>query len=123
VTSPRCPTNTRRQGKIKYIGLSEASARTLRRASKIVHIDAVQLEYSPFALECEADDDRYGVLKACRELGTAIVAYSPLGEFKLEPDVSRVPGIIRMVRVRLADHLDVGRHRTRTLDWTVQVTG
>ncbi|KAH8082762.1 putative aldo-keto reductase [Filobasidium floriforme] len=67
------------QGKIKYIGLSEASARTLRRASKIVHIDAVQLEYSPFALECEADDDRYGVLKACRELGTAIVAYSPLG--------------------------------------------
>jgi aryl-alcohol dehydrogenase-like predicted oxidoreductase len=107
VTSPRCPTNTRRQGKIKYIGLSEASARTLRRASKIVHIDAVQLEYSPFALECEADDDRYGVLKACRELGTAIVAYSPLG----------------VVRVRLADHLDVGRHRTRTLDWTVQVTG
>jgi aryl-alcohol dehydrogenase-like predicted oxidoreductase len=78
---PTPSTNTRRQGKIKYIGLSEASARTLRRASKIVHIDAVQLEYSPFALECEADDDRYGVLKACRELGTAIVAYSPLGEF------------------------------------------
>ena len=70
-----------RQGKIKYIGLSEISARTLRRASKIVHIDAVQLEYSPFALECEKDgDEKYGVLQACRELGTAVVPYSPLGQ-------------------------------------------
>jgi aryl-alcohol dehydrogenase-like predicted oxidoreductase len=70
-----------RQGKIKYIGLSEVSARTLRRAVKVEHVDAVQLEYSPFSLECEQDEDeRYGVKKACEELGIALVAYSPLGE-------------------------------------------
>ena len=70
-----------RQGKIKYIGLSEVSARTLHRAVKVEHVDAVQLEYSPFSLECEQDEDeRYGVKKACEELGVALVAYSPLGE-------------------------------------------
>lgn len=70
-----------RQGKIKYIGLSEVSARTLYRAVKVEHVDAVQLEYSPFSLECEQDDDeRYGVKKACEELGVALVAYSPLGQ-------------------------------------------
>lgn len=70
-----------RQGKIKYIGLSEVSARTLHRAVKVEHVDAVQLEYSPFSLECEQDDDeRYGVKKACEDLGVALVAYSPLGQ-------------------------------------------
>lgn len=62
-------------GKIKYIGLSEVSTDTLRRACKVVHIDAVQMEYSPFALEVEQE----GLLQACRELGVATVAYSPLG--------------------------------------------
>jgi aryl-alcohol dehydrogenase-like predicted oxidoreductase len=64
-------------GKIKHIGLSEMSADTLRRAEKVVHIDAVQVEYSPFSLEIE--DPQIDVLKAARETGTAIVAYSPLG--------------------------------------------
>jgi aryl-alcohol dehydrogenase-like predicted oxidoreductase len=41
------------------------------------HIDAVQLEYSPFALDIESPD--IGVLETCRELGIAVVAYSPLG--------------------------------------------
>src|SRR6201996_1037868 len=39
------------EGKIKYLGLSECSASSLRRACKIHHIDAVQMEYSPWALE------------------------------------------------------------------------
>lgn len=64
-------------GKIKYIGLSECSAESLRRASKIAHIDAVQIEYSPFALDIESP--QIGLLEACRELGTAVVAYSPIG--------------------------------------------
>ncbi|KAI5455510.1 hypothetical protein NCC49_000318 [Naganishia albida] len=64
-----------KEGKIKYIGLSEVSADTLRRACKIHHVDAVQLEYSPFSLEVE----QFGLLDACRELGVALVAYSPLG--------------------------------------------
>lgn len=62
-------------GKVKYLGLSEISADTLRRACKIAHIDAVQMEYSPFSMEIEQE----GLLQACRELGVAVVAYSPLG--------------------------------------------
>ena len=65
------------EGKIKHIGMSECSAESLRRASKIAHIDAVQVEYSPFALEIESEE--IPVLKTARELGTAIVAYSPIG--------------------------------------------
>lgn len=65
------------EGKIKYIGLSECSAESLRRACKIAHIAAVQLEYSPFSLEIESDQTQ--LLKTARELGVAIVAYSPIG--------------------------------------------
>ena len=65
------------EGLIKYIGLSECSSASLRRASKIAHIDAVQIEYSPFSLDIESE--QIGLLKTARELGTAIVAYSPIG--------------------------------------------
>ncbi|KAJ8608556.1 hypothetical protein MRB53_039610 [Persea americana] len=65
------------EGKIKYIGLSECSSEALRRACKVVHIDAVQIEYSPFSLDIESD--AIGLLQTCRELGVAVVAYSPLG--------------------------------------------
>ncbi|RMZ81258.1 hypothetical protein DV737_g2569, partial [Chaetothyriales sp. CBS 132003] len=64
-------------GKIKYIGLSEVSAETLRRASKIEHIDAVQVEYSAFTVDIE--DPKIDVLRTARELGIATVAYAPLG--------------------------------------------
>ncbi|KAF2840738.1 putative aldo-keto reductase [Patellaria atrata CBS 101060] len=67
----------RDEGKFKYIGLSECSAASLRRASKVVHVDAVQVEYSPFALDIETEQT--GLLAAARDLGTAIVAYAPLG--------------------------------------------
>ena len=65
------------QGKVKYLGLSECSSESLRRACKIAHIDAVQIEYSPFSLDIE--DPQIDLLKTCRELGVATVAYSPLG--------------------------------------------
>ncbi|TGZ79637.1 Aldo/keto reductase [Ascodesmis nigricans] len=64
-------------GRIRYIGLSEASAETIRRANAVHPIAAVQVEYSPFALEIE--DPKFGVLEVARELGIAVVAYSPLG--------------------------------------------
>jgi aryl-alcohol dehydrogenase-like predicted oxidoreductase len=64
-------------GKVGYLGLSECSADTIRRAYAVHPIAAVQVEYSPFVLEIE--DPENGVLKTCRELGIAIVAYSPLG--------------------------------------------
>jgi aryl-alcohol dehydrogenase-like predicted oxidoreductase len=66
-----------REGKVKYIGLSEASESTLRRAHAVHPIAAYQVEYSPFCLDIERDD--VGLLKTCRELGITVVAYSPLG--------------------------------------------
>ncbi|KAI4249066.1 MAG: hypothetical protein LQ352_005735 [Teloschistes flavicans] len=66
-----------RAGKVKYLGLSECSSATLRRAYKIHPISAVQIEYSPFTMDIE--DPKIGLLETCRELGVAVVAYSPLG--------------------------------------------
>ncbi|KAF2111439.1 NADP-dependent oxidoreductase domain-containing protein [Lophiotrema nucula] len=67
----------KKEGKIGAIGLSEVSAETIRRAERVYHIDAVQLEYSPFALDIESPE--IDILRTCRELGIAVVAYSPLG--------------------------------------------
>jgi aryl-alcohol dehydrogenase-like predicted oxidoreductase len=67
------------EGKIKYLGLSEVSSATLRRACKVHHIDAIQLEYSPFSTDIESPE--IGLLKTARELGVAVVAYSPLGRY------------------------------------------
>ncbi|KAJ7149628.1 NADP-dependent oxidoreductase domain-containing protein [Mycena filopes] len=64
-------------GKVKYLGLSEVSASTLRRAHAVHPIAAVQVEYSPFTLDIE--DPKINLLKTARELGVKIVAYSPLG--------------------------------------------
>lgn len=65
------------EGKIRYLGLSECSAATLRRAHKVHPIAAAQMEFSPFALEIESEQTNF--LKTARELGVDIVAYSPLG--------------------------------------------
>jgi len=64
-------------GKVKYLGLSECSAATLRRAHAVHPIAALQVEYSPFTLDIE--DDKIALLNTARELGIAIVAYAPLG--------------------------------------------
>ncbi|OCL09977.1 Aldo/keto reductase [Glonium stellatum] len=64
-------------GKIKYIGLSECSADSLRRAHKVHPITCVQVEYSPFCLAIESPTIQ--VLEVARELGIAVVAYCPLG--------------------------------------------
>lgn len=65
------------EGKIRYLGLSECSTRTLERAHKVHPITAAQMEYSPFALEIESAQTNF--LAAARKLGVVIVAYSPLG--------------------------------------------
>ncbi|KAJ7084969.1 NADP-dependent oxidoreductase domain-containing protein [Mycena epipterygia] len=66
-------------GKVKYLGISDPSASTLRRAHAVHPISAVQVEYSPFTLDIE--DPKIGLLDTCRELGITVVvaAYSPLG--------------------------------------------
>ncbi|POR48070.1 aldo/keto reductase [Bosea psychrotolerans] len=63
-----------REGKVRALGLSEASAATIRRAHAVHPIAAVQSEYSLWSREPEAD-----VFRACRELGIGFVPYSPLG--------------------------------------------
>ncbi len=63
-----------KEGKIRYIGLSEAGAQTLRRATKVHPITAVQTEYSLWTRDPEDE-----ILPTCRELGIGFVAYSPLG--------------------------------------------
>jgi aryl-alcohol dehydrogenase-like predicted oxidoreductase len=63
-----------KEGKVRYIGLSEARAQTLRRASKVHPIAAVQTEYSLWTRDPEDE-----ILPTCRELGIGFVAYSPLG--------------------------------------------
>ncbi len=63
-----------KEGKIRYIGLSEASSRTLRRAMKVHPITALQTEYSLWTRDPEDD-----ILSTCRELNIGFVAYSPLG--------------------------------------------
>ena len=62
------------QGKVRYLGLSEASPATLRRAVKVHPITALQTEYSLWTRDPERE-----ILATCRELGIGFVAYSPLG--------------------------------------------
>jgi aryl-alcohol dehydrogenase-like predicted oxidoreductase len=62
------------EGKIRHIGLSEAAPRTLRRATQVHPITALQTEYSLWTRDPEQE-----VLPTCRELGIGFVAYSPLG--------------------------------------------
>ncbi|KAH7336331.1 NADP-dependent oxidoreductase domain-containing protein [Rhexocercosporidium sp. MPI-PUGE-AT-0058] len=65
------------EGKIDYLGLSEVSAETLRRACKVHQISAIQVEYSAFSLDIESE--QINLMKTCKELSVAIIAYSPLG--------------------------------------------
>uniref|UniRef100_A0A453C7K9 NADP-dependent oxidoreductase domain-containing protein n=2 Tax=Aegilops tauschii subsp. strangulata TaxID=200361 RepID=A0A453C7K9_AEGTS len=62
------------EGKVKYVGLSEASAATIRRAHAVHPITAVHLEWSLWSRDVEED-----IIPTCRELGIGIVAYGPLG--------------------------------------------
>lgn len=66
-----------REGKVKYLGLSECSAKALRRAHAVHPISAIQIEFSPFVLDIF--DPKLDLLNTARELGVTIVCYSPLG--------------------------------------------
>lgn len=63
-----------KQGKVKYIGLSEVDAETLRRAHAVHPVSALQTEYSLWSREPEKE-----IFEVCKELGVTFVAYSPLG--------------------------------------------
>ncbi|KAF4983567.1 hypothetical protein FZEAL_1046 [Fusarium zealandicum] len=66
------------EGKVKYLGLSEISTSTLRRAHAVHPITAVQVEYNPWTLDIEGPSGTH-LLKTCEELDVAVFAYSPLG--------------------------------------------
>ena len=63
-----------KEGKVRFLGLSEAAPDTIRRAEKVHHITALQTEYSLWTRDVESE-----ILPTCRELNIAFVAYSPLG--------------------------------------------
>jgi aryl-alcohol dehydrogenase-like predicted oxidoreductase len=86
-----------RQGKVRYVGLSEASAPTLERACRVHPVTALQSEYSLWSRDPER-----GVLAACRRLGVGLVAYSPLGRGFLSAAITS------------ADVLDPGDYRRAT---------
>lgn len=77
-----------REGKVRHLGLSEASATTLARAHAVHPIAALQSEYSLFERSVEGR-----ILDTCRRLGVALVPYSPLGRGLLTPQVPRAETI------------------------------
>jgi aryl-alcohol dehydrogenase-like predicted oxidoreductase len=83
------------EGKVRAIGLSEVSAATLRRAHAVHPIAALQSEYSPWTRNAEL-----GTLAACAELGTAYVAFSPVGRGFLAGGV-KDPGALAKGDLRL----------------------
>ncbi|MFC1903055.1 aldo/keto reductase [Chloroflexota bacterium] len=74
-----------KEGKVRYIGLSEASANTLRRANAVHPITALQTEYSLWSRDVEGE-----ILPTCRDLGIGFVAYSPLGRGFLTGQIKRL---------------------------------
>jgi len=73
-----------KEGKVRYLGLSEASPQTMRRATKVHPIAALQTEYSLWTRDPEQE-----ILPTCRELGIGFVAYSPLGRGFLTGQIKR----------------------------------
>ena len=82
-------------GVIRYIGLSEASAATIKRAAKVHPIAALQIEYSIWSRDIEQD-----VLPALREEGIGLVAYSPLSRGLLSGDIQK-PEDIKDARIHM----------------------
>lgn len=74
-----------RAGKVRYLGLSEASGKTLRRAAAVHPIAALQSEYSLWTRDLESN-----ALPVCQELGIGLVAYSPLGRGFLTGAITRI---------------------------------
>ncbi len=86
-----------REGKVRYIGLSEPGPETLRRAHRIHPVAAVQSEYSLWSRDPETE-----IIPACRQLGIGFVPYSPLGRGFLTS------------RIRSVEDLPQGDYRART---------
>ncbi len=104
-----------RAGKVRHLGLSEAGADTLRRASKVHPIAALQSEYSLWTRDPEE-----GILATCRELGIGFVAYSPLGRGFLTGQIRRFEDFSADDYRRLSPRFQ-GENFQRNLDLVQQV--
>jgi aryl-alcohol dehydrogenase-like predicted oxidoreductase len=85
------------QGKVRFLALSEAGAPTLRRAHKVHPLAALETEYSLWSRDVEKD-----ILPACRELGIAFMAYSPLGRGFLTATIKTLDAL--QAKDRRRDH-------------------
>jgi aryl-alcohol dehydrogenase-like predicted oxidoreductase len=103
------------EGKIRYLGLSEAGPDTLRRASAVHEITALQTEYSLWSRDPEDE-----ILPTCRELGIGFVAYSPLGRGFLTGAIRSV-GDLAENDFRLSTPRFQGENFQRNLDLVVEV--
>ena len=95
--SARAAARLKSQGKIRYIGLCEAAAGTLRRAHREHPVDVLQTEYSLWFRDVEHE-----ILPACRELGIGYVAYAPLGRGFLTATIKTLDALLPKDRRR--DH-------------------
>jgi len=99
-----------REGKVRYLGLSEAAPATIRRAHAVHPIAALQTEYSLWSREPEDD-----LLPLCRELGIGFVAYSPIGRGFLSGTIRSIDDLEPDDRRRLFPRFQ-GEHFQRNLD-------
>jgi aryl-alcohol dehydrogenase-like predicted oxidoreductase len=104
------------EGKIRYIGLSEASVATLERAHKVHPITALQTEYSLWTRDAEQ-----GVLAACEHLGIGFVPYSPLGRGFLTGAIQR-PEDLDADDFRRSNPRFQGENFARNLELVAKVT-
>lgn len=102
-------------GKVKHIGLSEASPETLRRANSVHPITALQTEYSLWSREPEKE-----LFATCRELGIAFVAYSPLGRGFLTGKIKTLKELPENDWRRSAPRFQ-GENLRRNLDITTRI--
>lgn len=103
-------------GKVRYLGLSEASGATLERAYKVHPIAALQSEFSLWT----RDPQENGMLAACRKLGVSLVAYSPLGRGFLTGAI-RTPEDFDADDYRRSSPRFMGDNFTRNLELVEQV--
>lgn len=109
-----------KEGKVRYIGLSECSANTIRRAHAVHPISVVQMEYTLISREIE--DQEVKVKQTCDELGIAIVSYSPLGRGLLTGKITRdnlLEGDMRFVIPRFSEE-NIG-HNKAVVDKIAQI--
>ena len=104
-----------KEGKVRYLGLSEAGVDTLRRANAVHQITALQTEYSLWSRDPED-----AILPTCRELGIGFVAYSPLGRGFLTGAIKSVDDLAEDDYRRTAPRF-VGENFQRNLDLVAKV--